>query len=352
MSQELQFDPVLSRFFKSKVEFKRQFLGHPNWFPFRPAPNHYFMNYLHTELSDMSSLVKYVDHYHRANVTMGPVMMAVNRYNWDYCRHKDMPINIRKALNYAESKVMNMLAPVKTSIKPLNLPGMKNQGTQRSLALSDFNTVASPGFTLKKLGFKTKKDAFEAAVYISKGVWTDYVKTGHKQKPPCDIAFRPARCEKDINKIRLVWVYPMEISALEALFAVPLINELSKIPDFPIAWSFSPWSGHHFGFHAKWHAHKTHILNTDYSSFDASVSDELIRRAFKILRSCFNFSDNSKYLHRLWDYLIDYFIRTPFIGPRGELLVKNGGVPSGSWFTNLIDSVVNMLITNALIYEI
>merc|ERR1712094_37528 len=49
-----------------------------------------------------------------------------------------------------------------------------------------------------------------------------------------------------------------------------------------------------------------------------------------------------------WNQLIDYFINTPLlIG--NEIWVKHGGVPSGSYFTQLIDCVLNMI---ALFYGV
>merc|ERR1739848_701915 len=43
-----------------------------------------------------------------------------------------------------------------------------------------------------------------------------------------------------------------------------------------------------------------------------------------------------------WNQIIDYFINTPLLVGR-ELWVKKGGVPSGSYFTQLIDCILNMI---------
>lgn len=46
-----------------------------------------------------------------------------------------------------------------------------------------------------------------------------------------------------------------------------------------------------------------------------------------------------------------YFIDTPVKLSSGERLKKFGSVPSGSCFTNVIDSVVNALVTSYLVFN-
>lgn len=50
-------------------------------------------------------------------------------------------------------------------------------------------------------------------------------------------------------------------------------------------------------------------------------------------------------LYKAWKYLIDYFIRTPTRLSNGERYRKSSGVASGSYFTQIIDSVVNWIVT-------
>jgi hypothetical protein len=49
--------------------------------------------------------------------------------------------------------------------------------------------------------------------------------------------------------------------------------------------------------------------------------------------------------------LVRYFINTPVRVCSGERLRKSGGVPSGSMFTNMIDSIVNMIAMRYCIYS-
>ena len=43
----------------------------------------------------------------------------------------------------------------------------------------------------------------------------------------------------------------------------------------------------------------------------------------------------------VWDLISDYFINTPVVLPNGIFMKMKGSLPSGSYFTQLIYSVVN-----------
>lgn len=75
----------------------------------------------------------------------------------------------------------------------------------------------------------------------------------------------------------------------------------------------------------------------DYSSFDMTISSWLIEDAFSILREAFRFVDDAE-----WSCIVHDFIHKDFVV--NECIVHaDKGVPSGSMFTQIIDSVVNLL---------
>jgi len=90
-------------------------------------------------------------------------------------------------------------------------------------------------------------------------------------------------------------------------------------------------------------------VGKDVSKFDASVHPSLIKWAFnEVLGQNICFGTSPYYQRRkrkLYEYVQDYFIKTPFVTAHGNLFKKSHGVPSGSAFTGLIGSVVSTLYT-------
>lgn len=79
-------------------------------------------------------------------------------------------------------------------------------------------------------------------------------------------------------------------------------------------------------------------VSLDYSKFDASLSDWLIADAFELIKSAFVRVDE-----KLWTAIVNSFIHKAFVMPSG-LVYSDKGVPSGSMFTQIIDSICNMIM--------
>lgn len=88
------------------------------------------------------------------------------------------------------------------------------------------------------------------------------------------------------------------------------------------------------------------LLTVSFKSFDKYLPDWIVRHAFSI--PCLNI-DFTRYKHsgvpdalgpyKAWNYLVDYFIDTPVRLYNGEWYRKRRGLPNGSYFTQLIDSI-------------
>jgi len=73
-------------------------------------------------------------------------------------------------------------------------------------------------------------------------------------------------------------------------------------------------------------------------------------KAFNVLSSWFTKEDRMKFG---WHRIIDYFINTPIVMPDGHLYVgKRRGIPSGSFFTQMIGSVVNFVVLKSVFYRL
>jgi hypothetical protein len=166
------------------------------------------------------------------------------------------------------------------------------------------------------------------------------IRQGIKAPNPC-VAYK--RTQKG-NKTRLVWGYPLEMTIMESRFARPLINEFLKRRT-PMAFGMTKTE-----IGAKIHKYVKEDPGTtvclDYSKFDSTIPKTLIKEAFRILQTWFSNADVETFG---WDTAVRYFITTPIVMPDGHLYTgKNHGVPSGSYFTQMIDSVVNVILAYTL----
>nr|QIJ70079.1 RNA-dependent RNA polymerase [Benes partiti-like virus] len=170
--------------------------------------------------------------------------------------------------------------------------------------------------------------------------------SGEKRPDPC-VAFKRTQFN---DKTRLVWGYPYAMTALEGLFARPLIERL-KQGDTPMAFGMSTGVlGSKLRVAGR---HKEWAYSTDVSSFDSSIGQQLIKCAFNILSTWFNLNEiettSGQSYKIIWKMIVNYFIHTPIVMPDGNIYKgKQHGVPSGSYFTQIIDSVVNVILVGAI----
>lgn len=146
-------------------------------------------------------------------------------------------------------------------------------------------------------------------------------------------------------KSRLVWAYPQMVTLAEASFARPLIDA------FVPRRSVMAMGKHRH----KLSAMMTPMMNAhvkyglDMSRFDASPCRKLVNMAFNIL--CHNFDWSCSSLTD-WEKVRHYFVHTPIIMPDGFVYTKHKGIPSGSYFTQLIDSVINHFVIQYVYYTL
>ncbi|KAK9892936.1 hypothetical protein WA026_022811 [Henosepilachna vigintioctopunctata] len=148
----------------------------------------------------------------------------------------------------------------------------------------------------------------------------------------------------DRPKIWNVWGKSFHNIILEGVNAFPLIDEYQRWADSPIIPGMnlykilptiirdilqdgnSPSTG----------------ICVDIESFDATPQKSMIYDAFDILRENITFSDAEG--EQCWNYSKEFFVGTPVIMPDGLMWLKTLGIPSGSYFTQLIGSIINHLL--------
>lgn len=167
-----------------------------------------------------------------------------------------------------------------------------------------------------------------------------------KQPEPC-IAY--ARTQFN-EKTRLVWGYPYSMTVVEGLVAKPLIDEFKR-GYTPMAFAMSTMA---LGTKLEVASyHKDYAYSLDMSQFDATISAGLIHQAFKILKTWFDLDQREPTsgvtVRRIFHIIERYFIHTTIVMPDGHIYIgKDHGVPSGSYFTQIVDSIVNIIICGAI----
>lgn len=140
-------------------------------------------------------------------------------------------------------------------------------------------------------------------------------------------------------KTRLVSMIDIYQIMGETKFARPLQNQLSRVNwyaggknDDAIRNRMLLWKNKY-----------KYWISIDYSKYDQSISDWLIRDAFDIMRVAFHDSF-VKFDDELFQIVREDLIHKSFIVGPNDIVESHKGVPSGSMFTQLVDSIVNRLM--------
>lgn len=200
-------------------------------------------------------------------------------------------------------------------------------------------------------GFKTKQDVYQDPESRSSIInFVDHVQRGQDPKP-ADVAcfarshlYDPTDSEP---KVRATWGFSATVIALEAMFAMPLIN-MWKSYVGPWAYGYETARGGHRKISTE--RPQGMIHTTDFSHFDSSASKEIINLAFDILEEYIDFTSlpdvSAVRLLNQWTWIRKNFCVCTIRLPDGERFRKHTGVPSGSYFTNMIDTIVNAIVIN------
>lgn len=169
---------------------------------------------------------------------------------------------------------------------------------------------------------------------------------GQKAPEPC-LAFKRTQFNE---KTRLVWGYPYSMTAIESLVGYPLLEKF-KGGGTPMAFAMTTGAlGTKLrvaSYHKRW------AYSIDFSAFDATIPAKLIDIAFDIMSTWYRMDEiepiSGKTVKDIINLVRTYFIKTPIVMPDMNLyLGKRHGVPSGSLFTQLVDSIVNVIVCGAI----
>lgn len=173
-------------------------------------------------------------------------------------------------------------------------------------------------------------------VFASDKARSERIAAGLTAPPPC-VAYHRVQHGPEGPKTRLVWGYPLSMTLLEARFARPLIREYLAVKT-PMTFGLVK---NEVGCRVMEVMKHGVAYGLDFSKFDSSVPTRLVHTAFEILATHFDMSDADK---EVWRVVKDYFLNTLILMPDGYVYQKHCGVPSGSYFTQLVDSIVNYIV--------
>lgn len=225
---------------------------------------------------------------------------------------------------------------------------------------------------LKQLEYNSKEGIEDAIPKKSTHAGFSYITTGKRKKSEYieglldsyTAAEESARIEKSFNRLILIGSRTQASGAFKAdgsfTHTFKDKSRLVSMKDIYEILAESKWAkpfqnrlagtswyaggkddGRILGFIAKWRRKYRYSITVDYSHYDQSISAWLIREAFDIVREAFF----GRYFdEELFSIVREDFINKVFVDGKGTLVQSNKGVPSGSMFTQIIDSVVNRLM--------
>lgn len=170
-----------------------------------------------------------------------------------------------------------------------------------------------------------------------KGAFEDYLRTIPMNSTP-DVAFtRTQLTQLPKLKVRNVFGEAFHYVILEGLFAQPLIEQFMHMDEFyyigedPVTGVSKLIEGIP--------PDREQFVVFDWSGFDSSVHVYEIEFAFELLESMLIFPDKASEL--VFKYVKTLFISRKLASPDGRVFLRIGGIPSGSYFTHIVDSIIN-----------
>lgn len=180
--------------------------------------------------------------------------------------------------------------------------------------------------------FRRKGDVIDVELPRAKAIATGRV------APPMAVAYHRTQ----VGKTRLVWGLPLSMILLEGRLMLPITQALRRAnTPYTLGNTTMGMAG---------------LLNRlsycpvqyclDWSKFDSTVPHRIIHSVFNVIKNWFDSVDDVAF-----DVIVRYFCTCPILMP--DLRVYKGrvrGIPSGSWFTQLVGSMCNLFLTEYISY--
>lgn len=220
--------------------------------------------------------------------------------------------------NSSYDKIVVKALPGRSNLRPLSL--------QHALKLLKNNTNSG-------LPYYTKKGIVKERVL-------DKYDTLLKRKDPCILFTRT----QEQSKTRNVWGFPIADTLNEMRYYSPLLAYQKGLSYRSALTSPDTVSRHMTDLINKSSSGGSTLVSIDFAAYDTSAKSELQGAAFDYIKSLFQ----AKCLAEL-NYIEDRFRSIGILTPDG-VISGDHGVPSGSTFTNEVDSIIQIIIATSLPY--
>lgn len=241
-----------------------------------------------------------------------------------YFRRKDFSIN-QDAMQHAVRAVSGYLPS--NSLRLASLDAAFN-------AMPRGTNLGLPWFSRKSEFYESvRQKAFDVIQSEYSAVFNDPAVLFWRGQP---------RGLNEVPKQRVVWGFPHDITLLEEMIQLPLLDALTYHP------TFSAWVSNDAVSRAVTLVlddARFDVLSVDFSGFDASIPAILINLAYDIIRGWF-----VPEARRHIDYVEDRFLNIALLTPSGIRERVNGSVPSGSGLTNMVDTIVQLIAFQYISY--
>lgn len=250
-------------------------------------------------------------------------------------------------MRVAQRIVSSMFKDMNKTISPIDF---NYAGWVKILRQLEF--PASPGLPLRR-EYSTQADCLPFIYDKSKRLnhFAKFLPPHKVEAPPCMIGLRPGLTEYETLdtkvKARGVWSYPAEVKVVEMRYTIPILERLSSLfGKIPYVTGVNMNKALPMVIDDLLGKDKYGMV-FDISHLDDSVGPDYIAWAFSVIENWMDFGftkSSEKRNYNVFKFIQYYFTRTLILLPSGQLVRKAGGVPSGSGFTQLIDTLVSLLI--------
>jgi len=215
--------------------------------------------------------------------------------------------------------------------------GQLPKASLKALALDDSYANMPPGTNLGLPYFSRMAEHRKLYLDRARLIHTN----GYKDDVyPSVLGWRGQPNGTSVPKQRTVWMFDHCETIIGLSIQIPVLSALKNLP------GYSAWNDLEVVDRAITRMidrAKGLMLSVDFSSFDASAPRVLIEAAFNVLRHWFERSAWSRI-----NWLERQFLTVGLVGPEGILHGRDGGVPSGSALTNLIDTLVQKILWHVI----